>query len=103
MGSIEISKAEEVRQFVDREDEGLVNLILSGEERLNACFDIENLHCPMCQSDTLKIIETAEGDSERVFFQVKCVACGCEFVLLEDLIDYNKNKIKYFEDKLKGG
>ena len=71
----------------------------------------------MCQSDTLKIIETAEGDSERVFFQVKCAACGCEFVLLEDLvnscrrgienakaeIDYNKNKIKYFEDKLKGG
>ena len=117
MGSIEISKAEEVRQFIDREDEGLVNLILSGEERLNACFDVENLHCPMCQSDTLKIIETAEGDSERVFFQVKCAACGCEFVLLEDLvnscrrgienakaeIDYNKNKIKYFEDKLKGG
>lgn len=117
MDSREISKAEEVRQFVDREDEGLVNLILSGEEHLNACFDIENLHCPMCQGDTLEITETAEGDSERVFFQVKCAACGCEFVLLEDLanscrrgienakaeIDYNKNKIKYFEDKLKGG
>ena len=38
MGSIEISKAEEVRQFVDREDEGLVNLILSGEERLKRLF-----------------------------------------------------------------
>ena len=111
----EQSKADEVRQMNEREDEPLINLILSGEQKIEANFDFENIHCPLCQGDEIHITETAEGDSERVYFQMKCPACGCEFVLIEDLadscrrgienakteIEYNKNKIEYFNKKLK--
>ncbi len=114
--SVEMSKAEEVRQVVERSDEALVDLMLATEEnetpRLN-----QVVYCPLCQSDTLEVTETAEGDSERVFFQMKCAACHCEFVLFEDDInscrrgienakrdiEYNQNKIKYFNRRLENG
>jgi hypothetical protein len=116
VGSEEMSKANETRQFIEKQDEGLIDLILSGEPRQEPCFELKNIHCPLCQGDTIQITETAEGDSERVFFQMKCLDCGCEFVLFEDFIDacrrgiknakndieYSKNKIEYFESKLGG-
>lgn len=112
----EKSKAEEVREFVEQGDESLIDVLLSGKEkdepRLQAV-----VYCPLCKGDTIKITETAEGDSERCFFQMKCLNCGCEFVLFEDdveycrrgienaknEIEYNKNKIDYFNKKLRGG
>ena len=113
---MEESKANAVRQFNERIDEPLIDLLLSDKGKIEACFDTNNVHCPICQGDTIEIVETAEGDSERVYFQMRCPACGCEFVLLEDLanacrrgienakneIEYNKNKINYFERKLNG-
>lgn len=117
METMEKSLAEQTRQLVEKQDEGLIDLILSGEPRQDACFELKTVHCPICQGNTIQITETAEGDSERVFFQMKCLDCGCEFVLFEDFIDacrrgvlnakneieYNKNKIDYFEKKLRGG
>lgn len=113
---MEESKANAVRQFNERIDEPLIDLLLSDNGKIEACFDTNNVHCPICQGDTIEIVETAEGDSERVYFQMKCCGCGCEFVLFEDLadacrrgienakndIEYNKNKIEYFKRKLKG-
>jgi hypothetical protein len=110
----EISKAEEIRQVVERNDEKLIDLLLSTEEKQEPRLNI-GVFCPLCKDDTIQIIETAEGDSERVFFQMKCLNCGCEFVLFEDDIEaclrgienakqeikYNENKIKYFEGRLK--
>lgn len=109
----EKSKAEEVRQFVEQQDEGLIDLLLAAEEREEPRLKV-GVSCPLCQSDTLQIVETAEGDSERVFFQIHCLDCGCDFVLLEDDIErcrrgienaekeisYNKKKIEYFKKKL---
>lgn len=111
----EQSQADEVRQFVERNDEDLVDLILSGEERDEPRLDV-GVFCPLCQGETFQILETSEGDSERVFFQMHCIDCGCDFVLFEDAInacrrgienakkeiEYNKNKIEYFKKKLKG-
>ena len=113
----EQSRADEVRQLIEQSDEGLIDLILSGEPRLDPLLDLKQIFCPLCKSDTIQIIETSEGDGERVYFQIKCLECGCEFVLFEDFIDsvrrgienakreieYNKNKINYFENKLKEG
>ena len=110
----EQSKADFIRQFKERQDEGLIDLILSGEARVEPYLDIKQIYCPLCKSDTIQITETSEGDSERVFFQIKCLDCGCEFVLFEDLvssiqrgiknavseIEYNQNKIKYFKEKI---
>lgn len=112
---MEHSKADAVRKLHEREDEELINLLISDEEHINPNFCPSDFVCPKCQSDTLEITEIAEGDSERVYFQMKCPACGCEFVILEDLIDscrrgienakaeikYSENKISYFENKLK--
>jgi len=111
----EKSKAEEIRQVVERQDENLVDLLLSGEEREEPRLNV-GVYCPLCQSETIEITESAEGDSERVFFQMKCLDCGCEFVLFEDDIEacrrgienaqkeikYNENKIKYFKKRLRG-
>lgn len=108
------SQAEEVRQCYEKQDEALVDLILSGEEKLEGVLS-DSIYCPLCKGDSMIIVETAEGDSERVFFQIKCLECGCEFVLFEDIINacrrgienakaevrYNENKIKYFEEKIK--
>lgn len=113
----EQSRADEVRQLIEQADEGLIDLILSGEPRLDPLLDLKQIFCPLCKSDTIQIIETSEGDSERIYFQIKCLECGCEFVLFEDFVDstrrgienakreieYNKNKINYFENKLKEG
>ena len=110
----EKSKAEEIREVIERQDEGLVDLLLSGEERQEPRLN-EVVYCPLWKGDTIQVIESAEGDSERVFFQMKCLDCGCEFVLFEDDINacrrgienakaeikYNENKIKYFEEKLR--
>lgn len=110
----ETSKADEVRQLNEKQDEALIDLILSGKER-NEAYLHGNVYCPMCKSDSIQITETAEGDSERVYLQMKCLDCGCEFVLVEDLInacrrgienakaeiEYNKNKIKYFNRKMR--
>lgn len=112
----EKSKAEEIREVIERQDEGLVDLLLSGEERQEPRLS-EVVYCPLCKGDTIQVVESAEGDSERVFFQMKCLDCGCEFVLFEDDINacrrgienakaeikYNENKIKYFEEKLRLG
>ena len=112
---LEQSKADEIRCCMERNDEALVDLILSTEEREEPRLKV-GVYCPLCQSDTIQIIESAEGDSERVFFQMKCIDCGCEFVLFEDDIDscrrgienaereirYNKNKIEYFKKRLRG-
>lgn len=105
----EKSKACEVQQIIERQDEGLVDLLLSVEDREEPRLS-EVVYCPLCKGDTIQVIESAEGDSERVFFQMKCLDCGCEFVLFEDDISrcrrgienaekeirYNQNKIKYF-------
>lgn len=113
----EQSRADEVRQLIEKDDEGLINLILLGDPRIDPLFDLKQIFCPLCKSDTIQIIETSEGDGERVYFQIKCLECGCEFVLFENFIDsarrgienakreieYNKNKINYFENKLKEG
>ena len=107
----EINKADEIRQVEERNDEALVDLILSTEEREEPRLNV-GVYCPLCQSETLQIEESAEGDSERVFFQMKCLACGCEFVLFEDDINacrrgienaerdikYAQNKIDYFNN-----
>lgn len=111
-----ISKADEVRRFNERSDEPLIDLLLSDHEKMEGFINTGVIYCPLCQGDTIEITETAEGDSERIYFQMKCSACGCEFVILEDLtnscrrgienakneIEYNKNKIRYFEQKLEG-
>lgn len=112
----EKSKAEEVREFVEQRDEGLIDVLLSGKEKEEPRLKM-GVTCPLCQSDTIEITETAEGDSERCFFQMHCVDCGCDFVLFEDdvercrrgienaqnEIEYNKNKIEYFNKKLREG
>lgn len=111
-----LSLAQEVLQFCEKQDVPLINLLLSGDEKIEAHFDVDTVHCPICQGDTIEIIETAESDSERVYFQMKCPVCECEFVMVEDLtnaclrgienakaeIEYNKNKIEYFNKKLRG-
>lgn len=111
----EQSKADEIRQVVERNDEALLNLMLSTENKEEPRLDV-GVYCPLCKGDTIQIIESAEGDSERVFFQMKCLDCGCEFVLFEDDINacrrgienaekeirYNQNKIKYFKNRLRG-
>ena len=111
----EINKADEIRQVEERNDEALVDLILSTEEREEPRLNV-GVYCPLCQSDTIRIEESAEGDSERAFFLMKCIDCGCQFVLYEDDIDscrrgienaereirYNQNKIKYFKKRLRG-
>lgn len=111
----EINKADEIRQVEERNDEALVDLILSTEEREEPRLNV-GVYCPLCQSDTIQIEESAEGDSERAFFLMKCIDCGCQFVLYEDDIDscrrgienaereirYNQNKIKYFKKRLRG-
>jgi hypothetical protein len=109
----EISKAEEIRQVVERDDENLIDLLLTTEEREEPRLN-EVVYCPLCQNDTIQVTESAEGDSERVFFQMKCLACGCEFVLFEDDINacrrgienaerdikYAQNKIDYFKRRM---
>lgn len=107
---------EEIRQKYEREDEPLIDLLLSTPEREEPKLDV-GVVCPICQGDTIQIIESSEGDSERTFFLCHCVNCGCDFVLAEDIIaacrrgienakreiEYNENKIKYFKQKLQGG
>lgn len=109
-----MSDANEIRQYTERNDEALIDLILSGEERQEPRLDV-GVYCPLCQSETIQIVETSEGDSERCFFQMHCIDCGCDFVLFEDIIqacrrgienaqkeiDYAENKIKYFKKKLR--
>lgn len=109
-----MSDVNEIRQYTERNDEALIDLILSGEERQEPRLDV-GVYCPLCQSETIQIVETSEGDSERCFFQMHCIDCGCDFVLFEDIIqacrrgienaqkeiDYAENKIKYFKKKLK--
>lgn len=109
----EKSKAEEIRSCIERKDEGLINLLLSEPEREEPRLNT-NVYCPLCKNDLIEIIESSEGDSERVFFQMKCLACGCEFVLFEDdiescrrgienaenEIEHNKKKIEYFKERL---
>ena len=104
----------EIRQYTERNDEALIDLILSGEERQEPRLDV-GVYCPLCQSETIQIVETSEGDSERCFFQMHCIDCGCDFVLFEDIIqacrrgienaqkeiDYAENKIEYFKKKLR--
>lgn len=111
----EINKADEIRQVEERNDEALVDLILSTEEREEPRLKT-SVYCPLCQSETIQVEESAEGDSERAFFLMKCLDCGCQFVLYEDDIDscrrgienaereirYNQNKIKYFKKRLRG-
>ena len=110
------SKADEVRQYIEQNDENLVDLMLATEENEEPHLNTV-VYCPLCKSDTLEVTETAEGDSERVFFQMKCAACQCEFVLFEDdinscrrgienanrEIEYNRHKIEYFKRRLKNG
>lgn len=109
-----MSDANEIRQYAERNDEALIDLILSGEERQEPRLDV-GVYCPLCQSETIQIVETSEGDSERCFFQMHCIDCGCDFVLFEDIIqacrrgienaqkeiDYAENKIEYFKKKLR--
>lgn len=109
-----MSDVNEIRQYTERNDEALIDLILSGEERQEPRLDV-GVYCPLCQSETIKIVETSEGDSERCFFQMHCIDCGCDFVLFEDIIqacrrgienaqkeiDYAENKIEYFKKKLR--
>lgn len=109
-----MSDVNEIRQYTERNDEALIDLILSGEERQEPRLDV-GVYCPLCQSETIQIVETSEGDSERCFFQMHCIDCGCDFVLFEDIIqacrrgienaqkeiDYAENKIEYFKKKLK--
>ena len=112
---MEQSKADIIRQNEERNDEKLIDLILSTEEREEPRLNV-GVYCPLCQSETIQVIESAEGDSERAFFQMKCLDCGCEFVLFEDDIEacrrgienaqkeirYAENKIKYFKKRLRG-
>jgi len=105
--------ADEVRQVVERQDGDLLDVILATEERDEPRLET-NVYCPLCQGDTIQIVETSEGDSERAFFQMHCMDCGCDFVLLEDNINacrrgienaqkeinYAENKIKYFKRKM---
>jgi len=109
-----MSDVNEIRQYTERNDEALIDLILSGEERQEPRLDV-GVYCPLCQSETIQIVETSEGDSERCFFQMHCIDCGCDFVLFEDIIqacrrgienaqkeiDYAENKIEYFKKKLR--
>lgn len=108
------SKADEVRQFVEQNDKNLVDLLLSGKDREEPRLNV-GVSCPLCNGETIEVVEFAEGDSERVFFQMKCCGCGCEFVLFEDDINscrrgienaeneikYNQNKIEYFKKRLR--
>lgn len=110
------SRVTEIRQQVERSDEALVDLLLSTPDREEPRLKV-GVVCPLCQSETIQIIEMSEGDSERVFFQMHCVDCGCDLVLFEDNveacrrgienakreIEYNQNKIKYFKTKLQEG
>ena len=97
---MEESKANAVRQFNERIDEPLIDLLLSDNGKIEACFDTNNVHCPICQGDTIEIVETAEGDSERVYFQMRCPASDAQtgVVLSGTLNDkgmfygYNTNK-----------
>lgn len=112
---MEQSKADVIRQNEERNDEALIDLMLSTEEREEPRLNV-GVYCPLCQSETIQVIESAEGDSERAFFQMKCLDCGCEFVLFEDDIEacrrgienaqkeirYAENKIKYFKKRLRG-
>lgn len=108
-----MSDVNEIRQFNERNDEALLDLILSTKERQEPRLDV-GVYCPLCQSETIQVIETTEGDSERCFFQMHCIDCGCDFVLFEDIIqacrrgienakneiEYAENKIAYFNKKL---
>jgi len=62
------SLANEVRQFVEKQDEGLIDVILAGADRKEPLFDLKQIYCPICKGETVQIIETSEGESERVFF-----------------------------------
>lgn len=102
-----------VREYNERNDEALIDLILSTKDRQDPRLDV-GVYCPLCQSDTIQVVEITEGDSERCFFQMHCIDCGCDFVLFEDVIqacrrgienakneiEYAENKIKYFKKKL---
>ena len=112
---MEQSKADIIRQNEEQNNEALLDLLLSTEEREEPRLNV-GVYCPLCQSETIQIEEFAEGDSERAFFQMKCLDCGCEFVLFEDDIEacrrgientqkeirYAENKIKYFKRRLRG-
>lgn len=107
-----MSEAKEIQEYLERNDEALIDLIISGEDREEPRLNAE-VFCPLCQGNTIQVIETSEGDSERTFFQMRCLDCGCEFVLFEDLIaacrrgienakreiKYNEGKIEYFNKK----
>ena len=108
-----MSNLNEIREYTERNDEALVDLILSTKEREEPRLNT-TVYCPLCKGETIQVIETTEGDSERCFFQMHCVDCGCDFVLYEDIIqacrrgienaqseiEYSENKIKYFKKKL---
>lgn len=108
-----MSDLNEIREYNEHNDEALVDLILSTKEREEPRLNTA-VYCPLCQGETIQVIETTEGDSERCFFQMHCVDCGCDFVLYEDIIqacrrgienaqneiEYSENKIKYFKKKL---
>lgn len=103
----------EIRQDFEREDEALINLLLATPEREEPSLNIV-AYCPLCKGDTIQVVETSEGDSERVYYKMHCVDCGCDFVLAEDIIaacrrgienakreiEYSEAKIDYFKKKL---
>ena len=109
-----MSQADKIRQYTERQDEALVDLLLSTPECDEPRLDV-GVFCPLCQGETIQITEISEGNSERCFFQMHCVDCGCDFVLFEDVIhacrrgienaekeiQYSKNKIEYFKGRLK--
>lgn len=110
------TRVTEIRQQVERADEALVDLLLSTPDHEEPRLQV-GVFCPYCVGETIQVVETSEGDSERVFFQMHCEDCGCDFILLEDNVDackrgienakreieYNQNKIKYFKTKLQEG
>lgn len=115
--NIEIQTANDVIKLEAEQDERLLNML--NDEILPKTAN-ENLppqaYCPICQCDTLQVIEIAEGDAGRGVFKYVCMDCGTEFYLLEDKIasafrninnsideiENANNRIKYHNEILKG-
>ena len=115
--NVEIQTANDIVQIEAEQDDRLLSIL---NEETQPTPPHENLppqaYCPICQCDTLQVIEIAEGDAGRGVFKYVCLDCGTEFYLLEDKVacafrninnsvDEIENltkKINYHSEKIKG-
>ena len=116
--NIEIQTANDIVQLEAEQDDRLLSIL---NEEIQPNTAETNLppqaYCPICQCDTLQVIEIAEGDAGRGVFKYVCLDCGTEFYLLEDKgacafrninnsVDEIENltrRINYHNEKIQGG